>query len=74
MPASALAGGVVLAVFLYWGWDTVLAVNEESEDSARLPSLWAVLTQIILVVMFVIITAAMQCYHGVAFLANNPND
>ena len=74
VPANALAGGVVLAVFLYWGWDTVLAVNEESEDSARMPGISAVLNTIILVVMFVIVTAAMQCYHGVAFLANNPND
>ena len=64
----------MLAVFLYWGWDTVLAVNEESEDSRTMPGVSAVLNTLILVVMYVLITAVMQAYHGPAFLANNPND
>jgi len=74
MSGSALAAGVVLAVFLYWGWDTVLAVNEESEDSRTMPGVSAVLNTLILVVMYVLITAAMQAYHGSAFLAKNPGD
>ena len=74
VTGSALAAGVVLAVFLYWGWDTVLAVNEESEDSRTMPGVSAVLNTLILVVMYVVITAAMQAYHGPAFLAKNPGD
>jgi amino acid transporter len=74
MSAHALAAGVVLAVFLYWGWDTVLAVNEESEDAAHMPGVSAVLNTIILVVMYVLITAAMQAYHGAGFLAKNQDD
>ncbi len=74
LSASQIAAGVVLAVFLYWGWDTVLAVNEESEDSSHMPGVSAVLNTIILVLMYVLITAAMQGYHGAAFLANNPDD
>ena len=74
VTGSALAAGVVLAVFLYWGWDTVLAVNEESEDSRTMPGVSAVLNTLILVVMYVLITAAMQAYHGPAFLAKNPGD
>jgi len=74
MSGNALAQGVVLAVFLYWGWDTVLAVNEESEDSRTMPGVSAVLNTLILVVMYVLITAAMQAYHGPAFLAKNPGD
>ena len=74
VTASQLAAGVVLAVFLYWGWDTVLAVNEESEDSRTMPGVSAVLNTLILVVMYVLVTAAMQVYHGAGFLANNPDD
>jgi amino acid transporter len=74
ITGSALAAGVVLAVFLYWGWDTVLAVNEESEDSRTMPGVSAVLNTLILVVMYVLITAVMQSYRGPGFLANNPND
>ena len=31
---SALISGVLLAVFIYWGWDSAVTVNEETEDSA----------------------------------------
>ena len=33
MSFSALLAGVLLGVFLYWGWDTGVSVNEESENS-----------------------------------------
>ena len=34
---SALADGMVIAIFLYWGWDTAVTVNEETKDSRRTP-------------------------------------
>jgi amino acid transporter len=74
VTGSQLARGVVLAVFLYWGWDTVTAVNEESKDSSHLPGVSAVLNTIILVLLYAIVTAAMQTYHGAGFLGNNPDD
>ena len=39
-----------------------------------MPGVSAVLNTIILVLMYVLITAAMQCYHGDGFLANNQAD
>ncbi len=74
ITGSALAAGVVLAVFLYWGWDTVLAVNEESADAHTMPGVSAVLNTLILVVMYVLIAAVMQSYKGPGFLASNPGD
>ena len=74
ISARQLAAGVVLSAFLYWGWDTVTAVNEESQDSRRLPGASAVLNTIILVVTYVIVMAAVQMYHGAGFLAANPDD
>ena len=74
VTASQLASGVVLATFLYWGWDTVTAVNEESKDSSHLPGVSAVLNTLILVVLYVVVTTAMQMYHGAAGLAANPDD
>jgi len=74
ISGTALAAGVVLGVFLYWGWDSVLAINEESEDSRRLPGVSAVLTTICLVVLYVISITAMQTYHGAGFLADNYED
>ena len=29
---SALSDGVLLGLFIYWGWDSGVAVNEESEN------------------------------------------
>jgi amino acid transporter len=74
VSASGLAAGVVLAVFLYWGWDSVTAVNEESENSSHMPGVSAVLNTIILVITYIVVMVALQMYHGAGFLAKNPDD
>jgi len=35
---SALVSGVLVAVFIYWGWDSTVTVNEETEDSSETPA------------------------------------
>ena len=30
-------GGFILMLFIYWGWDTAVSVNEETKDQARTP-------------------------------------
>ena len=74
LSGSQLAAGVTLAVFLYWGWDSVTAINEESENSNTMPGVSAVLNTLVLVVLYVLVTVAMQMYHGVKFLSDNPGD
>ena len=32
---SAFVSGVILMVFIYWGWDTAVSVNEETKDRTR---------------------------------------
>src|SRR4051812_19497933 len=34
---DALVAGVLIAVFIYWGWDSTVTVNEESENSSESP-------------------------------------
>ena len=29
--------GFTLMLFIYWGWDTAVSVNEETKDSHRIP-------------------------------------
>ncbi|MEI2701907.1 MAG: APC family permease [Baekduia sp.] len=67
---SALVNGVVIAVFIYWGWDSTVTVNEESTDSATTPGKAAVLATIILVLIYVIVSVAAQAYNGPAALAD----
>ena len=43
VSSSAIIAGLVVAVFIYWGWDTCVSVNEEAKDSASTPGRAAVL-------------------------------
>src|SRR5437588_7384675 len=68
-----LVDGVLLGVFIYWGWDSGVAVNEESEDSNEGPGRAAVVSTIMLVVIYLIVTIGAQAFHGVGFLTNEAN-
>jgi amino acid transporter len=71
---SALTGGVLVAIFIYWGWDSLVAVNEETEDKERTPGIAAIASTIILVAIYVIVSIAAQAYHGAQFLEDNADD
>ncbi|MBV8946373.1 MAG: APC family permease [Solirubrobacterales bacterium] len=71
---SALIAGVLLGIFIYWGWDSGVAVNEESRDRHRGPGKAAVVSTLILLLIYVIVSAAAQAYHGTKFLAANSSD
>ncbi|MFN8160213.1 MAG: APC family permease [Solirubrobacterales bacterium] len=71
---SALAAGLILAIFIYWGWDTTVTVNEESENSAETPGKAAVTATVILVLIYVIVATAAQAYGGLAPLKENADD
>ena len=72
--SSALAAGVLLALFIYWGWDTAVTVNEESADARRAPGVAAVLSTIILVAIYVIVAIAAQAFAGPQLLVDNADD
>jgi amino acid transporter len=69
-----LVDGVLLGIFIYWGWDSGVAVNEESRDRHRGPGKAAVVSTLILLLIYVVVTAAAQSFHGTHFLSINSND
>jgi len=71
---SALTAGVLTAVFIYWGWDTAVSVNEETEDAERTPGIAAVVSTLLLLGIYVIVAIAAQAVHGPAFLATNQDE
>jgi len=71
---SALIAGVLLGIFIYWGWDSGVAVNEESKDSAEGPGKAAVLSTILLVLIYLVVATSAQAFAGTKFLAANQND
>ena len=75
MSLGALAGGVLLALFIYWGWDTAVSVNEETESKSRAPGIAAVLSTLGAACSSTCsTTTAAQAFHGPAYLANNSSD
>jgi amino acid transporter len=71
---TALIDGVLLGVFIYWGWDSGVVVNEESRDSANGPGKAAVMSTILLVLIYVVVATAAQAFAGPTFLINNADD
>ena len=64
LTSSAIAAAVILCLFIYWGWDACLAVNEETKDLARTPGRAAVLATVILLVTYCLVAVAVQAYAG----------
>jgi amino acid transporter len=62
---TALATGLLLAVFIYWGWDTTVSINEETRDPGKTPGRAAVLSTIVLLFIYVIVTTAAQAFAGI---------
>jgi amino acid transporter len=71
---SALISGVLLAVFIYWGWDSGVAVNEETEDSGNAPGRAAIVSTLLLVGIYVLVSTAAVAFAGVETLNNNADD
>jgi amino acid transporter len=67
---SAFASGIILMVFIYWGWDTAVAVNEETKDRTRTPGLAAILSTIILLATYALVIFSMEAFAGVKTTGN----
>jgi amino acid transporter len=61
---DGFTAAILLAIFIYWGWDTCLALNEETKDPKRIPGRAAVITTLVLVVTYVAVTVAAMAYAG----------
>ncbi len=74
LSPSELSAGMLLAVFIYWGWDTTATVNEETENPDEAPGRATVVSTVILLGIYVIVAVAAQAYAGVDELIANQED
>jgi amino acid transporter len=74
LSPSELSAGLLLAVFIYWGWDTTATVNEETENPDEAPGRATVVSTLILLGIYVIVAVAAQAYAGVDQLVANQED
>jgi amino acid transporter len=62
---TAIAPALLTAIFLYWGWDSAVSVNEETRDPGRTPGRAAVLSTVLLLATYLLITIAAVSFAGV---------
>jgi amino acid transporter len=62
---DVIAPALLTAFFIYWGWDTALSCNEESEDPGSTPGRAAVISTVLLLGTYAIVTIAAVAFAGV---------
>jgi amino acid transporter len=61
---SDFVDGLTLMLFIYWGWDTAVSVNEETADKAVTPGKAAVISTIVLLAVYELVVLSIQSYAG----------
>ncbi|RST06626.1 APC family permease [Streptomyces sp. WAC07149] len=71
---AALTGGLLLGVFIYWGWESAVNLTEEVEDSATAPGKAGIWSTLVLLVTYLSVGFAIVAYAGTEFLAKNAGE
>ena len=71
---NVLVLGLLTGVFIYWGWESAVNLNEETEDSNSAPGLAAVVSTVILLVTYVATTVAIVAFAGPEQVAEYEDD
>jgi amino acid transporter len=62
---SAMVSGVLLMLFIYWGWDTSVSINEETKDKHKTPGQAAIISTLLLLAIYFLVTLAAQAFAGI---------
>jgi amino acid transporter len=63
---GALTGALLLGVFIYWGWESAVNLNEETEHSVTAPGLAGLVSTVILLVTYLGVATALVAWQGIA--------
>ena len=61
---DVIAPAVLTTIFIYWGWDTAVACNEESDDPGRTPGRAAVISTFLLLATYALVSVAAVAFAG----------
>ena len=61
---SGFMEAVLLALFIYWGWDTCLALNEETKNPRKTPGRAALSSIVVLIVLYVGVSITVMMFAG----------
>jgi len=62
---TVIAPAVLATIFIYWGWDTAVACNEESDDPGRTPGRAAIISTFLLLGTYALVSVAAIAFAGV---------
>jgi amino acid transporter len=65
ISAAGAATGLSLAVYMFWGWEITLTLNEETKGTRSTPGLAAWLTVVSTVILYLVLAIACLVYAGV---------
>jgi amino acid transporter len=65
MTFSHFVQAILLMLFIYWGWDSAVSVNEETADKERTPGRAAVISTVLLVLIYALVAVAVVGFAGV---------
>lgn len=61
---SLIAAGISLSIFMFWGWDVTLTMNEETKDPEKTPGQAATLTVFTIIVLYLLTAVAVITWAG----------
>ncbi len=61
---TVIAPALLTALFIYWGWDTAVACNEESDDPGTTPGRAAVISTFLLLATYALVSVSAIAFAG----------
>ncbi|WP_311794795.1 APC family permease [Alicyclobacillus acidiphilus] len=71
---SAFAGGATIAIFFYWGFDSITSLGEESKDARVNPGIASIASTFGLLLVFAIMSISLQMLLPEKEIANHQDD
>ena len=69
--AGDLIGAMLLGIFIYWGWESAVNLNEETEGDVTRPGLAGLISTVILLVTYVGVATAVLAWKGIGGAASS---
>ncbi|MDX2389056.1 MULTISPECIES: APC family permease [unclassified Streptomyces] len=71
---TALTGGLLLGVFVYWGWESAVNLSEETTDPSSTPGRAGIWSTVVLLATYVSVAFAVVAFAGTGYLSAHADD
>ncbi len=69
LGSDVLLDALIVAIFLYWGWDCAVFLAEETHDGARAAGRAGIVAVVVLAVVYLFVVTALMSHGGAGALA-----